>query len=64
MYPLVLLERRLPLEHLVTVAALEGGLLVLAEVLTQVGRVGAALLAELALVLLVRRVLQDVVPRA
>ena len=52
MHPLVLLERRLPLEHLLAEAALELGLLVLPQVLAQVGRVGATLLAVAALVLL------------
>ena len=52
MHPLVLLERRLALEHLLAEAALELGLLVLAQVLAQVGGVGAPLLAVAALVLL------------
>ena len=54
MHPLVLLERRLPLEHLLAEAALELGLLVLPQVLAQVGRVRAALVAVRALVLLER----------
>ena len=52
MHPLVLLERRLSLEHLLAEAALELGLLVLPQVLAQVSSVGAPLLAVAALVLL------------
>ena len=54
MHSLVLEERRLPLEHLLAVAALELGLLVLPQVLAQVSRVRAALIAVRALVLLQR----------
>ena len=52
MHPLVLEEGRLSLEHLLAVAALELGLLVLPQVLAKVRSVGAALLAVAALILL------------
>ena len=54
MHSLVLEEGRLSLEHLLAVAALELGLLVLPQVLPQVSRVRAALIAVRALVLLER----------